>query len=169
VAQPSVIRGDTVFQGTATGEIYPKDGSVTPSKLSALPADNLPTARLRHQHRAALDQAGTAVGETRWVYRCDAANGAVVDSFNAGLLVIPTGNATVTVDLQKNGVTLLTAPIVLDSTNTAGVAEAGTLVAAPTTTLTTDDRLTIVVTVAAGTGVLGSGLFAEARVDESGV
>lgn len=167
--QPSIIREDWYFSGNATGNITPADASVTPAKLASGLANMAPLANQRHLQSAKMTQPSTAAAETRWVYRCYPVNGAKVTSFYAGLLVKCTGDSTVTIDLKKNGTSILTTPLVLTSSGTNEIAVQATLATAPTPSLVTDDGLTIVVTVSAGTGTLGTGLFAEARIDEAGI
>ena len=63
--------------------------------------------------------------------------------------------ATVTVDLKKNGTTVLTGVITLDNGNTAYIPEAGSL---GTATYGNDDVLTLVIVAAASGGTLPTGL-----------
>ena len=76
-------------------------------------------------------------------------------------------DSTVTVDVKKNGVSVLTAVITLDSANTARIAEDGTLDSGEVT-LAVDDLLEIVIVATVGTGTLATGPFVDVVVEELG-
>jgi hypothetical protein len=84
--------------------------------------------------------------------------------FKAGSVTACVGAATITVDLKKNGVSVLTATIVLDNANTARVVEAATIT---TTAAVAGDVFEVSVAVAAGGGTIGSGVFAYAEFYEA--
>ena len=88
---------------------------------------------------------------------------AEIQSVRAGVVVAAVGDSTVTIDLYKNGASILSAPIVLDNTNTAYTEETGTL---SSDDLVQGDCLEVVVTVSAGTGTLPQGLYVEVDVHE---
>ena len=73
-----------------------------------------------------------------------------------GAIVACIGDSTITVNLYKNGSTVLSAPVVLDNSNTAFAIEAGAISSA---SYSADDVFEVVVSVSAGTGTLGQGLF----------
>lgn len=119
--------------------------------------------KLQHQHRARYSQPNTtATTETKVIYVCYGATGTILD-FRAGSIVACAGAATITLDLKKNGTTVLSGVITLDNANTARVVEAGTL---SVTTLVVGDVLEVVATATAGGGTLGTGLFASVTVAE---
>ncbi len=119
-----------------------------------------------HQYLKGLAQVhGSAAAAERRVVHVARAAG-VLDDFRAGVVVACTGNATVTVDLRKNGTTVLDAPIVLDNTNTAFAKEAAG-VSAAADDYVAGDVFEVVVTVNAGTGALGQGLFAQGAFREA--
>lgn len=132
------------------------------ANANVVAAADIDAVKLEHQYEKVLNQNGTAVADTRAIHLVYGATGSVV-AFKAGSVVACTGNATITVDLKKNGTTMLSAVITLDNANTAYVAEAGTLAG---TVLVAGDVLTVVVAVNAGTGALGTGLFAEVVLRE---
>ena len=155
------IEGDLHITGALTmGELGIPDSTITNADVEA-DAD-IDASKLEHSHRGLHTQNGTAVAATEVMHVVYGATG-TIKAVKAGSVVAATGNATMTVDVKKNGTTVLSAPIVLDSTNTAYIVEAGM----PTvTTLVAGDVLTAVVTVDAGTGALGTGLFVEAEIWE---
>ena len=86
-----------------------------------------------------------------------------VVAFEVGSVTACTGDSTITVDLHKNGASILTGVITLDSANTAYIVEAGTLSSA---TLADGDVLEVVVNATVGTGTLGNGVFASCIIRE---
>ncbi|MGC3968935.1 MAG: hypothetical protein QM775_16660 [Pirellulales bacterium] len=86
--------------------------------------------------------------------------------FYAGLLDPCVGDSTITIDLYKNGVSVLSAPIVLTSANTARQVVAAVL-SIPVAALVAGDVFEGVVAVSAGSGTLGKGVFFGLVADET--
>lgn len=158
---PQRLEGDTHIEGTLT------------AKTVSLPANTVTNAAVRsdaaisaskmeHQHRKTFAQEGTATSVTRAVHVARAAG--TVRFFYAGSIAIAVGAATVTLDLRKNGTTILTGVITLDSANTARVVESGTLTG---NTVVAGDVLEVVTVATAGGGTLPTGVFAEVGIDET--
>ena len=81
------------------GNIAP--GTVVDSHIAA--GANLAASKLQHQYAKTFGQPLTAAtSETRVIHVCKGAVGEVV-AFKAGSIGVAAGNATVTVDLKKNG------------------------------------------------------------------
>jgi hypothetical protein len=119
--------------------------------------------KLEHEHRVHYAQPNTtATSETKAVYRCRGATGTII-GVAAGSIAACVGDSTVTIDVKKNGTTVLASTIVLDSANSAYTAETGSL---SVTSLAAGDVLTVVVTVSAGTGTLATGLYVSLSVAE---
>jgi hypothetical protein len=78
-------------------------------------------------------------------------------------VAIAVGGATVTVDVKKNGATVLSSVITLDSGNTARIMENGTLSG---TTLAAGDFLEAVIVATAGGGTIPTGLLVQVIIDE---
>jgi hypothetical protein len=91
-----------------------------------------------------------------------------INSVKAGSIVAATGDSTVTIDVRKNGTTVLSGTIALDSANTARVVEAGTVDGAQDDVVA-DDWIEVVISVSAGTGTLPTGLFVQVEIDEDGI
>ena len=120
--------------------------------------------KVEHQLFARLAQVhGSAATAERRVIHCAHAAG-TIESVVAGLVVACIGDSTITVDVRKNGTTILTGTIGLDSTNVAYAEEAGTISA---NTYAAGDVLEAVVTVSAGTGTLGQGLYVSVVLREN--
>lgn len=108
-------------------------------------------------------QTGEAVTETIIALFCKGLTG-TVKNFTVSNLTANGGAATVTVDLRKNGVTMLSAVVTLDSTKAAFSANKGTL---SVVALADGDYLTVVITaIPNGTDALASGVFAQIQWDE---
>jgi len=114
-------------------------------------------SKLQHQHRetCAQESGATAAAETRVVHVVKGTAGQV-RTFQAGCVTPCLGDATITMDLLKNGASILTAAISLTSAQAAYDLVAGTI---DTDTLEAGDVLEVAVTVNAGTGTLGVGVF----------
>jgi hypothetical protein len=152
----SRIVGEQYFIDAVTfgGDVVLPDGVVDAADVAA--GAGIEASKLGHQHAITFAQGNTTIAaETRVIHVCGA-SGTMI-SFEAGSIGACTGNATITVDLKVNGSSKLSAVITLDSSNTARVAEAGTISAA---TLADGDVIEVVVAVNAGTGALGTGVFA---------
>jgi hypothetical protein len=113
------------------GIFYPLGGMSLPlssvGNASFNASDPLATAKMYHRVRRGGGQLhGTdATDERRYLYRAYAAGTLV--SFRAGVLVAATGDDTVTVDLKKDGTTVLSAPISITTSPAAYASLAGTI------------------------------------------
>lgn len=159
----SQIYGDQNFKGNVTlSSVTLPDGCVDDDAVAA--GASIAADKLRHQYLPTYAQANTAaVDETRVIHVVHGTTGEVT-AFVAGSIAKAVGDATCTVDLKKNGTTVLTAPITLDSGNTNRVAEAGTI--SGTVTLAVGDVLEVVIDGTIGTGTLPTGVFCSATVVE---
>lgn len=154
MAQVLRIDGDAHITGSVScGGFSSSSGSITNAMVSAS-ADILST-KLEMQKSITYGQNGTASSVTVPIHCVYGATGVVL-SLKAGSIVANIGAATVTVDLKKNGTTMLSGVITLDNSNTARVAEAGSL---SVTSLAAGDLLEIVTVATAGGGTLATGLF----------
>lgn len=159
--------------GRLVGDLY-VDGHLR-AKSMTIPNSVIGEAQLdpvlRFEHRIHHEQPNAAAtAETRVKYVVRGATGEVM-AVTAGSIVAATGNATVTIDVQKSTgggafATVLAAPIVLDSTNVARVLEDATLVTSGVEDLLADDLLQVVITINAGTGTLPTGVFVSIGVEE---
>ena len=140
------ISGDLVLDGS----LYLKDSVFNQKGTPVLQAAD------SHQNRVpAFRQVGTAAAATCWIYTVRGAQ-ATIKAVKAGLLTACIGDATVTVDVKKNGTTILSAAIELSSAEAAREEKAGTL---SVTSAVATDVFEVVVTVDAGTGTLGVNLW----------
>lgn len=161
----SRIAGNLFVTGTLqAGTVVLSSSCVTDEKVSA--TADISASKLEHNNRAMFAQAsGTnATAETRTIYT--AVNVGSVTGFKIGAIVAATGDSTATLDLKKNGTTILTGTVQLTSATAAYTLVAGTV--GSSAALAAGDVLTVVMTVSAGTGTLPQGVFAYADILEDG-
>jgi len=148
---------------TADTMVLPND-AVADAAVSSAAA--IATHKLRHRHLAGLTQASaTTATTTRIPVLVVRGSAAEVKALVAGLVSKNIGAATVTIDLLKNGVSVLSSPLVLTSTPVDYEVSSAAI---NLPDLVQDDVLEVDVVAAAGGGTLGTGLFVEAVVDEDG-
>jgi hypothetical protein len=134
--------------GSVGDEEFKADVPVDPDKLYH-----------RTEPRSYNQPHGTATVANRKVFYL-AYRGGEITTVKAGCVVKCTGDSTITVDVLKNGTTILSTPIVLDSSNTNFVSVAGVLDSNPDPHEYVEDSVfEVAVTVSAGSGTLGQGLF----------
>jgi hypothetical protein len=142
----------------------------------SLPAASIPAASIapyagirgedvQHVVRKYLGQTGTAATVTIPIHVVKGAT-AILKALKAGSIVANVGAATVTIDLKKNGASILTAVITLNSANTARICVDGTF---SSTALVAGDFLELVVTATAGGGTLATGLLVDLLLYEDSV
>lgn len=163
--------GDHYFAGSLrAATLYPPDGCIADAHVSSAAA--IDATKLEHQHNIAYGQANAAaVDETRVIYVCRGAAGTVM-AVKAGSIAAAVGDASCTVDVKKNGTTILDAPITLDSSNAAYTPEAGVV---SVTALVAGDVLTVVIdgtlnpdgtTTTTGAEALPTGVYVQVVVHE---
>ena len=153
---------DLHVKGSLTCRTFsPPSSCISDAAIAA--AANIDADKLQHRWRAMLTQVhGTAAATERSVVYYARTTGTVT-SVKAGTVVLNIGAATITVDVKKNGTTILSGVITLDTANTAYIAEAGTITVPA---LVAADVLEVVVVATAGGGTLGQGLFVMVEIDE---
>lgn len=164
MAEATRINGDLVVLGEilgATGIAYPA-GSIVNANISGSAA--IAATKLQKAPSVHYQQAGTAVDATVIVHIVKGAT-ATLKHFTCSNVATCSGAATITLDLKKNGVSVLSAVVTLDNA-TGDLGEAtGTLT---TTALVDGDVLTVVVdaTTVYGTDVAATGVFAQVDLIE---
>jgi len=138
-------------------------GAVAKEHIEA--AAGIEATKLEHAHRAvyAQESATTAAAAKDEVIHVVKGTAGTLQEFKAGNVVANLVDATITVDLHKNGVSILTAAIELDNTDLAYIPKAGIV---DTGAVVADDVLEVVVTAAAGGGTIGKGVFAYLDIHE---
>jgi len=128
------------------------------------PSAAIAASKQDHRHHAMYSQesATTSADEARPLFVVYGATGTII-SFKAGSVVANIDDSTVTVDLLKDGASVLTAVITLDSDNVAYTPEAGTI---DTAAVVAGDVLEVSIDATVGTGTLALGLYCELVIDE---
>jgi hypothetical protein len=152
------LKGDVIIDG----RVVPKEITMPAGSVSnaAIPAGaGIDTDKLEARVYSSWSQPNSAAtAETRTLFVAKRAG--TITSFLAGSIAKAVGDSTVTINLLKNGTTILTSTIVLDNANTARVAEDGTLNGASTAFIA-GDWFELAITISAGTGTLPTGVFAQ--------
>lgn len=149
------VEGDIRARGAVIADqLIPTTGTVGNNEVKT--SDPLEADKLYHRQMLVYSQKhGTAtIAERKVIYVAKEAGD--WGDFLVGVVVACIGDSTITVNLYKNGTTVLNAAVVLDNSNVAFAKEQGTFA---DDVFVANDVLEIVVTVSAGTGTLGQGLF----------
>ena len=165
----AVFEGDMQVQGTLTcGQFSPPPSCIDNDAVKTPSGQPIKAEKLEHKHLKLLGEdsnvSAAAVQQVVHVIR-----GAIgtIKGFIAGVIVAATGDSTATVDLLKNGASILTAPLTF--ANSSGVYWASQQAAAfSSTALVRNDILEIKVTVSAGTGTLPKGIWGVLDLHEYG-
>jgi hypothetical protein len=134
--------------------------SITDAAIAA--AAGIKATKIQKPRLLRYAQSGTAAAVTIPIYVCNGATATIL-SLKAGSIAPNIGVSTVTVDLKKNGTTILSAVITLDNANVARVLEAATLAS---TSLVADDFLELVIVATVGGGTLATGLYVQLEIHE---
>lgn len=159
-----VIPNDVHIAGALSCQtLVPSSGSVGNSSVAA--SAGISASKLQKRTYAHYEQVhGTAATTQRiFIHRVKGATG-VINSFKCGSSVLNIGAATISVQLKKNGSNILSAATVLDTSNTAFIAEDAA--GFTSTALVAGDVLEVDITATAGGGTLGQGFFCVAEIDE---
>lgn len=130
MATAATIEGDLLVRGAVIPQsLYLPASSVT--NASVLAGAGIDASKLQHQHTRTMSQVlgVDATTEARVIHVVYGATGTLLD-FRAGAVVVAGAATTVTVDLKKNGTTVLSAVITLDNSQVAYQEVAGTITSA---------------------------------------
>lgn len=139
-------------------------GKLSAQSLEVPTAFVLDTSNAQHRFKPVYSQAnGSSVSdEEKVVHTVTGTTGTVV-SISAGVITACVGAATIDVDLHKNGSSILSAAIQIDSGDAAYAEVTGTI---SNSSLVQGDSLEIVVDETTGGGTQGQGLFVNLVIDE---
>lgn len=144
------------------GTFYPPSESIPNAAIQT--GANVDSSKLEHTYRKTYFKAGTAATETVPIHLV---NGATARNLfvRAGSIAIAVGGATVTIDVKKNGTSVMTSttPITLNSSNVARTAVELNIA---TFTAVANDLFELVITATASGGTIPTGLFVEFEIDE---
>jgi len=160
----TIQNSDFYVAGNLSAKSFtPPVGSI--GDAAVLGAAGVQASKLQHQYEPVYQQASgvNAVTETRTLHVVKGGTATVVD-FAAGAVTPLTGNDTCTVDLKKNGTSILTSAISLASTDTARTLKSAA--GYTSTALVAGDWLEVVVTVTHNTGTQPQGVAARLTLRE---
>jgi hypothetical protein len=160
-----IIDGDLTVRGTLNcGAItLPQNAIDSSSQIKA--GTNISADKTEQRFFPCYSQPNTAAtAETRTLFVARRAG--TLNEVVAGSIVAATGDSTTTINVRKNGTTVLAAPIVLDNANTDRVVESGSVSGGGG--FVAGDHLDVVITISAGTGTLPTGVFVQLEVDQNG-
>lgn len=160
---------------TLDGDYTHRNGTFTFGSAVKLPAaavgdgqfdgnSPLATGKQRHrkQHTYRQSNGSAVVSDQQAVHVGYGANGSVV-AVRAGIRTAAVGAATVTIDVKKNGTSILTGTISITSSQAAFALVAGSVA---TAAYVVGDVFEVIVTATAGGGTLPQGLFVDLIFDE---
>jgi len=156
------IEGDVVITGTLYAQAQQLPASSV-GNTEVKSTDPISAGKLQHQRKLTVAQPNTtATTETRTIFVATAAG--TLKSFEAGSIAACAGAATITVNLLKNNVSVLSAAITLNSSSTNRVSQAGMILTAD---FVDGDWFEVVITATAGGGTIGTGLAASLTLNET--
>jgi hypothetical protein len=159
------IESDLYVTGTISGKAITLPAS-TVDDTAVKGAAGIQATKLQHQYQhisQPQDSTGTAAVSRKVIHVVRGATGTLV-AFETGVIAAAVGAATVTVDLKKNGSSILTATISITSALAAFATTAGTF---SSTSVVVGDVLEFHITaVNAGGGTLPQGVFGRLTIRE---
>jgi hypothetical protein len=160
------LTGDLDVTGRGNfGSLTVPNGSITNQSFSANPADRLTYAKMEHVYKALLAQPVVGAGISQNSTLNMAVDAGTVLDVKAGVVSNFTGTANLTIDLKKNGVSILSGPFVLNSTNPAFTYSTALL---SCSTFAAGDLFTATVVANSGNGSVGNGPWLQVIFRESG-
>lgn len=158
----TTIPTDLNVQGNITARSFSiPAGAIGDTQVSS--SANIAASKLGHIHRVFRGQAGAAASETSAVHYVVGATG-TVSSIVAGAITPAVGADTCTVDVKKNGTSILSSAISLTNSQAAYAVVSGAI---STAGLVVGDVISVVITPSHSTGTLASGVFVAIDVWEA--
>lgn len=159
-----VLPTDLYVSGNLASKSFtPAAGCITDAAVQQ--NAGIQATKLQHQYEKGLAQASNvnAASQRQPIHVVYGANATIVE-FEAGAIVPITGNDTVTVDLWKNGSSVLTAAITLNNTQSARQLVAASLAS---TTAVAGDVFEVNIVYTHNTGTAPQGVFCQMVIQES--
>lgn len=158
------IEGDQHFANNVViaGTLTAPAGSITNNNILA--SAGIVTSKLDHLFIMPYFKVGTVATETAGIYVARKAG--TVKSVEAFMIGANASGATVTVNVLKNGTTILSANASFSDSDAARAVKTGTISSAA---YVDGDVFEVVVTATAGGGTVGTGLHVGVEFDEASV
>lgn len=154
---------DVHINGTLTARAFtPPANCITAASIPV--GAGIESTKTVHRHRKHYAISGTAASVTIPIHIAKAAGNVL--SLEAGSIAIAVGSATVTINLLKNGSSILSGgtAITLDSSNVARTLEAATISSAA---YVDGDFFELVIVATASGGTIPTGLIVDVEFDEN--
>jgi type IV pilus biogenesis protein CpaD/CtpE len=159
-----IIDGDMTVRGTLRCESIAMPQNAIDNSNQVKAGTNLNADKLEQRFFPGYSQPNSAAtAETRTLFV--ARRSGSVNEVVAGSIAKAVGDSIVTVDVRKNGTTILAAVITLDNANTARVVELGSVTSSA---FVAGDWFEVVITATANTGTLPTGVFCQLECDQNG-
>lgn len=171
MAQPSILYGDQLFQGSVSfgGPVNLPDSCVNNAKVSA--GADIASSKLIHRFSLSLElfAPGTNISAIAAKLLHVARKGGNLVGINAAITTQPSGDRTASVDLQKSTgggafATMLSSPVAISSATTIRTAVAGVVSGAGA--FIAGDILQLVVSIGGSTGTQPAGLIVTVDIDQ---
>jgi len=159
-----ILDGDIQIRGNlnCNSITLPQNAIDNSSQIKA--GTNLNADKLEQRFFPAWSQPNSAAStETRTLFV--ARRPGTVNEVIAGSIAKASGDAVVTLDVKKNGTTILNAVITLDNANTNRLVELGSVTSSA---FVAGDWFEVVITATANTGTLPTGVFLQMECDQNG-
>lgn len=158
MASQNLVDGDLTVRGT----LKPTALSAPASCIGDTNIDGsnpITALKQQHQHQKTYKQSNgsASVSDRQVIHVAYGATGSVV-AVRAGVVTAQVGGATLTIDLKKNGTSILTGTFQVTSAQAAFALVGGSIASA---SYVTGDVFEVVVTAATGGGTQGQGLFVD--------
>jgi hypothetical protein len=127
-------------------------------------SNNIPARDVNGNYRFGTKQNSTAAAETKLCHIAEAAG--TIKAVNIAVVTAPVGDSTVTIDVKKNGTSILSSTKEINSTHSAYTPVEATLDGTKVD-YSDGDCFTIVVTVSTGSGPLPTGLCVQVSTNEN--
>ncbi len=159
-----IIDGDYTVRGTLRCEAIAMPQNAIDNSDQIKAGTNISADKLEQRFFPAWSQPNSAAtSETRTLFV--ARRSGTVNEVIAGSIAKATGDAVVTLDVKKNGTTILNAVITLDNANTNRIVELGSITSSA---FVAGDWFEVVITATANTGTLPTGVFLQMECDQNG-
>lgn len=159
-----LIDGDWAIRGTLRCEAIAMPQNAIDNSDQIKAGTNISADKTEQRFFPHWSQANSAAStETRTLFV--ARRSGTVNEVIAGSIAKASGDAVVTLDVKKNGTTILAAVITLDNANTNRIVELGSVTSSA---FVAGDWFEVVITATANTGTLPTGVFVQLEVDQNG-
>jgi len=160
----AIVDGDMTVRGTMRCEAIAMPQNAIDNSDQVKAGTNLNADKLEQRffpHWSQPNSAATSETRTLFVAR----RSGTVNEVIAGSIAKAVGDSVVTLDVKKNGTTILNAVITLDNANTNRIVELGSITSSA---FVAGDWFEVVITATANTGTLPTGVFVQLEVDQNG-